>query len=48
MEHVLAICEVDRVAIGVNKSNHSIQNLLLFVTEPRTLDNILVISMGGH
>jgi hypothetical protein len=26
---------------GVNKSNHLIQNSLLFVTEPRTRDNII-------
>jgi hypothetical protein len=25
---------------GVNKSNHPIQNPLLFVTKPRTLENI--------
>jgi hypothetical protein len=31
--------------VGVNKSNHPIQNPLLFVTEPRTLDNIVDVIM---
>jgi hypothetical protein len=30
---------------GVNKSNHSIQNPLLLVTETRTRDNILGINL---
>jgi hypothetical protein len=51
MEHVLAVCEVCSdnaiiisspelcIGISVSKSNHPIQNPLLFVTERRTRDN---------
>jgi hypothetical protein len=47
MEHGLVIYEVGRLARVsvikyVNKSNHPMKNLLLFATEIRTRDSILV------
>jgi hypothetical protein len=32
---------------GVNKSNHPTQNPLLFVTEPRTRDNMKIQKRGS-
>jgi hypothetical protein len=40
---IVSCCNLFKLRVilreGVSKSNHPIQNLLLFVTEPRTCDN---------